>query len=134
MATRDTEFAVRTKGLGALNRSLGKIDKDMRKRSVGKLRDIAKKVRADARPLAPVKTGKLAGSFRYSASNRGASVSSNLPQAGVHEFGGTISPRGVPITIKRSRMLGRAVEKDTAHIERELEALFEQVARSAGFR
>jgi len=130
----DTEFAVRTQGLGKLNRALGKISKDIRKESIRHLRETAKEVRNTAKPLTPVRTGKLAGSLRYQASNRGASVSSSLPQAGVHEFGGRISPAGGTITIKSSRMLGRAVQQETPRIEQELGDLLDRIARSNGFR
>lgn len=133
MPRRDTEFAIRTQGLGALNRSLGRISKDLKRESIKHLRETAREVRDTAKPLAPVKTGKLAGSFRYQASARGASVSSALPQAGVHEFGGVISPRGVPITIARSRMLGTAVQREAPRIEEEIGKLLDRIARTQGF-
>lgn len=135
MARRgDTEFTVRTQGLGQLNRSLGRIDKELRKGSLREIREIAKKVRGTARGLTPVKTGKLQGSLRYSASNRGAAITSNLPYAGVAEYGGTISPKGVPITIKKSRMVGRAIQKDARSIEEQIGDVFDRVARGNGFR
>lgn len=133
MPRADSEFAIKTQGLTPLLRSLNKVNKDVSKDLKRGLRDIAKKVRSDARPLAPVRTGALARSITYSATNKGASVRSPLPYAGVHEFGGTISPNGGPITIKASRFLGRAVQKDTAHIEDEIGRLFEDVARRNGF-
>jgi len=133
LAVRDTEFSVKTQGLNQTLRALNRVNKDAGKEVKRGLREIAKKVRADARPLAPVKTGKLAASYRYSATNKGAAVGSSLPYAGVVEFGGTIRPRGVPIKFKPSRPLGRAVQKDTAHIEEELGRLFDDLARRNGF-
>ena len=134
MPKRDTEFSIRTKGLGDLNRALGKVDKDVRKDSVRKLREGAKGVRNTARPLTPVRRGVLQRSLRYSATNRGASVTSNLPQAPVHEYGGVIRPRGAPITIKKSRMLGTALQRERPKIEDAIERLVEQVIRREGFR
>jgi len=134
MARADREFAVRTKGLGALNRSLGKISKDLKKESVGHLRSIAREVRDEAKPLTPVRSGALRSSLRYQASARGASVSSALPYAGLVEHGGTISPRGTPITFQSARMLGRAVQQNTDNIEEQLGDLLDQIGRRNGFR
>lgn len=136
------DFAVRTEGLTPLLRSLNKVNKGAGKEIKQGLREIAKKVRADAKPLAPKGTKplpanrkvRLAGSIRYSATTKGASVGSALPQAPVLEYGGTIRPRGVPIKIKPHKFLTRAVQKDTAHIEEELGRLFDDLARSSGFR
>lgn len=125
---------VRVKGLAELNRSLGKISKDLRKSSVAELRDIAKKVRDDARSNAPRRSGKLAASLRYSATNTGARVTSTLPQAPVHEYGGVIRPRGVPIRIKRSEFVGRAVRDNARGIEEQIGDLLERIARENGFR
>lgn len=134
MARRgDREFAVRTQGLSKLQRSLGKIDKDLRRDSIRHLREVAKRVRGTGQGFAPVRTGALKGSFRYQAGNRGASVSSALPYAAVHEYGGTIAPRGVPIEIKRSRMLGRAVGEHAGDIEEQLGDLLDAIARRNGF-
>lgn len=134
MPRRDTEFAVRTQGLGALNRSLGRISKDLRKESIRHLRETAREVRDTAKPLTPVRTGKMAGSLRYQASARGASVSSAHPGAGVHEYGGVIAPRGTPITIQKSRMLGTAVQRETPRIEEDIGNLLDRIARQNGFR
>ena len=134
MARADSEFAVRTRGLAKLNRSFGKIDREMRKDSVRELREIAKKVRGTARGLAPVRTGKLAGSLRYSASNRGATIQSKLPQAAPLEYGGVIAPRGTPITLPRHRFVGRAIRQDARQIEEQLGDVFDRIARGEGFR
>ena len=130
---RDTEFGVKVKDLNPTLRALNKVNKDASKEVKRGLRQIAKEARADAVPLAPRLTGELAGSYRYSATTKGAALFSSLPQAGVHEFGGTISPRGVPIEIKRSRALGRAVDRNTADIEEKVGRLFESLARRSGF-
>lgn len=130
---RDTEYGVKVKNLNATLRSLNKVNKDLGKEVKKGLRQIAKKVRTDARPLAPVVSGDLARSFKYSATNKGAAVTSSLPYAGWIEYGGTIQPQGVPITIKGRRPLGRAVDRDTADIEEQLGRLFDDLARRNGF-
>lgn len=134
MPRGDVEFAVHTEGLGKLNRSLGRISKDLRRDSVRHLRHTAKNVRDVAKPLAPVRTGALARSLRYSATNKGATVYSNLPQAPVFEYGGTIAPRGVPITIPRVRMLGTAVRREAPQVEQDMARLFDVIGRSNGFQ
>lgn len=134
MPRADSEFAIRTEGLAKLNRDLGKISKDLRKDSLRELREIGKKVRSTARPLAPVRTGALARSYRYSATNRGASVRSALPYAPVIEYGRTISPKGVPIEFKESRPLGKAVQTHASDIEDQIGDLLDGIARRNGFR
>ncbi len=135
MARRaDREFAIRTTGLGALNRSLNRISRESRRQSVGRLREIARRVRGTAQSKAPVQTGRLRGSLRYSASNRGAAITSTLPYAPVHEYGGTISPRGAPITIPERRFVGRAIQQDARRIEEQVGDLLDGIARRNGFR
>lgn len=129
----DTEFAVRVEGLSALNRDLGRINKDLQKASKAKLRLVAKQVRGTARGFAPRKTGRLAGSLRYSATAKGARVTSSLDYAPVHEYGGTISPAGGEIHIRRSRFVGRAVKQDADRIEHEIADLLDFIARRHGF-
>lgn len=125
MAARDRSASLRVHGLAKLNRDLGKISTDMRKESVAHLRDVAREVRDDARPITPVKTGRLQRSLRYQASNRGASVSSNVFYARFQEYGTVNNPP--------RRMLGRAVEQNTERIEDEVGALLDRVARLNGF-
>lgn len=130
----DASNAVRVEGLAKLNRDLGRIDRQLRNDSLKHLRVMAGKVRERARANAPKRTGKLAGSLRYSVSNRGAKVVSTHPAAAVHEYGRTISPRGVPIEIKRSFMVGRALAADREDIEQQLGDLLDGIARRNGFR
>lgn len=132
---RDRSVGVQVRGLSQLNRSLGRIDKDLRRESLRHIREVTRKVRDTARDkYTPKLTGELAKSLRYSASNRGASVSSSLPQSPVWEWGGRISPRGVPILIPRTRMIGRAVEDHTDDIEEQIGRLFDRIASANGFR
>jgi phage gpG-like protein len=134
MPQRDRSVSVQIKGLGQLNRSLGRIDKRLKKESVAHIRAVARKVRDTARDkYTPKQTGALAKSLRYSAGAKGAAVTSNLPQAPVHEYGGTIAPRGAPITIPRSRMIGNAVDDHAENIADEVGDLLDRIARTEGF-
>ena len=137
----DSQFSIQTEGLNQLNRSLGKIDKDLKRSSLRHLRDTAGDVARTAgslapkgkRPLPPNRKVRLADSFKGAANQRGASVVSHLPQAPVFEYGGTIAPKGTPITINRTQMVGKAVQKDARRIEEEVGNLLDRIARSNGF-
>lgn len=134
MPRNDREFSVHAEGLRDLNRALGRISKDLRKDSVRELRTIARHVRGTAQELTRVgETGKLRKGLRYSATAKGAAITSTLPQAPVFEYGGTISPRGVPITIPRDRMVGKAVQRDARNIEEQIGHLLDRIASRNGF-
>lgn len=131
---RDRSVGVQVRGLSQLNRSLGRIDKDLRRESLRHIREVARKARDTARDkYTPKLTSELAKSLRYSASNRGATLSSKLAQAGVHEWGGTIRPRGTPITIQRSRMLGQGIQDHTEDIDNQLKSILDRIAATEGF-
>lgn len=131
---RDQSVGVKVSGLSQLNRGFGKISKDLRRESLRHIREVTRRVRDTARDKYTRKlTGELAKSLRYSAANRGAAVSSNLPQAGPFEYGGVIRPRGVPILIPRDRMIGRAVEDHADDIEEQIGRLLDRIAATEGF-
>ncbi len=65
----------------------------------------------------PERRGYVAASL--SADRRG--VVSSVPQGPVHEFGGTIAPRGVPIRIRRSAMATKAGAEMQPQVERILD-------------
>lgn len=54
----------------------------------------------------------LRGSFSYVAGESGVVFGTNVPYAALHQFGGTVQPRGataVPVSIEDDRDLARAV-------------------------
>ena len=126
--------AIRVEGLANLRKNLRNTDKDALKMVQGVVAGAAKIVAADASTLAPRRSGRLAGSIRGTTSGNKGLVRSRLPYAKVHEYGGTISPRGTPITIARSAFVTRAIERKESAVTRALEVGFEQVARRNGWR
>jgi HK97 gp10 family phage protein len=130
---RNTDLSIKANGLAKLRRDLKAIDKDLAKSFTDHLREIAKDVRDDARPRAPRKTGALQRSIKHSVRARGASVYSNLPYAGVQEWGGTIRPRGTPIEIRGRHFIYSAVDENTKHVEEELTRTLDVIADRHGF-
>lgn len=102
--------AVHIDGLADLRRDLRKMQPEARKEVTRALRAGAVVVAAAARPLAARRTGRLASGFRPGASGNTAFVRNPVPYAAVHEFGGTISPRGAPITIRPQPAVTRALD------------------------
>lgn len=90
-------------------------------------------VASDARTLAPRRTGALAGSITATTAGHAGIVKSNVPYAAVHEWGGTIRPRGTPFHIKRSEYVGRAQDRNADKVRHALETGFSAVAQSNGW-
>lgn len=125
---------VEVKGLKELRRSLRGVDR-------GALREVQKVTKAgaqivatEAKRNAPRRTGQLAGSLKATTQRTAGIVRSPLPYAKVHEYGGTIRPRGVPITIKRSAYVGRALDAKAEEVGRALAEGFDRLARANGWR
>lgn len=125
--------AIRVEGLRELRRDLRKLQPAVAKELQKDLRDAAGKVAQEARARAPRVTGRYARSIRPYVTAKGVSVGSNLPQAGVLHFGGTIRPRGVPITFKPRPVVSDAVDKATDRIIDDLGDAIEAAARKAGW-
>lgn len=136
----DGSLALRVQGLGDLRRVLRKANRDLDYGVTGGMRETAKSVRARARANAPEgpardpHRGDLKRSLRYSVTTRRASVYSNLVYAPVHEWGGTIRPRGAPIEIPRRRFVGRAVAESRRDIEAWSVGLLDEIARTFDVR
>ncbi len=128
------DVRVRTEGLAELRRDLKRLDPLIDKELRESIRDAAGKVAVTAGALAPRDSGELAHSIRPFVSGVRASVGSTLPYAGVHEFGGVISPRGTPITIRPSGFVGRAVEDHADQLVEDIGDGIDRAARRAGWR
>lgn len=132
--------AIQVEGLRPLLRDLGRIDKDLRRAATAHLRQIARETRDEAARRAPVgkrpkpARERLRRSYRYSVTQRGASIYTISPYGAVHEFGGTIEPRGVPIRIKRSAAIYGAIGARRRAIEEDVGDLLDAIARVHGFR
>lgn len=129
---RRVEDAVRVEGLAELRRALKRIDRDLDRDLARYLRSIGYGVRDRGRSNADEfrRTGALSKSIRASVTARRGSVYSNLPQAPVHEYGGTIQPRGVPISIEARGFLTEAVRQSRTEIQGGLEEILDAIART----
>jgi hypothetical protein len=135
--------AVRIEGLAALRRDLRGMTADVRRDVRLALKGGAELVARDAGPLAargtrPIPADRrprtrLADSFRAGTSGDVAVVRSRLAHAGVHEFGGTISPRGTPIKIKATPAATRALERNEERIVDAVGDAFDAVALRHGW-
>ncbi len=130
---RNHELSIEAPGLAKLRRDLKRIDADAAKELTSELREMAKDVRDDARGLAPFDEGDLKKSIKHSVRARGASVFSDSDYAEVHEWGGTIRPRGTPIEIRGRRYIYTAVGNHLDSIYVEVERSIERIADRNGF-
>lgn len=127
------DAAVRIEGLARLRRDL----RAMQPAALREVREVLKAgaatVAERARPNAPRRTGNLADSYRAGTAGNTAFLRSRLPQAGVHEYGGVIAPRGVPLRIKQSRPIGRGLDATQDRLVEQIAEGFEAVARRNGW-
>lgn len=128
------DAAVHTQGLRELRRDLKRLDPLIDRELRDAIRDAADKVAVTAGALAPRDSGALAHSIRPFVSGPKASIGSALPYAGVVHWGGTISPRGVPITFPRTEFISRAVDDHTDALVEEVADGIDRAARKAGWR
>lgn len=127
------DVGVQTEGLAELRRDLKRLDPLIDRELRDSIREAADKVAVTAGALAPRQSGALAHSIRPFVSGAKASVGSTLPYAGVVEWGGTIRPRGVPITFKPAGMVGRAVEDHADQVVGDIWDGIERAAHRAGW-
>lgn len=125
---------VEVKGLKELRASVRHMDRATLRLIQGVTRAGAQVVATEARGLAPRRTGRLGSSIVASTQGTSGIVRSPLPYAKVHEYGGTIHPRGVPITIQRSSYVGRALDAKAEEVGRTLAEGFDRLARANGWR
>lgn len=126
--------AIETRGLRDFRRDLKRLAPEVAKELTKRLRRGAERIRRRAIPETPTVTGELAGSLRVSVTTRGAAITSRLPQAGVIHYGGTIQPRGVPIEIRASEFVSRAIDVEADALLEDIEDGVQDAARRAGFR
>lgn len=127
------EARVQTENLAQLRRDLKRLDPLIDRELRDAIKDAADKVAVTAGARAPRDSGALAHSIRPFVSGAKASVGSTLPYAGWIEHGGTIRPRGVPITIRGAGMVSKAVEDHADQIVDDIGDGIEQAARRAGW-
>lgn len=127
------KYDVDVKGLADLRRDLRATDRAAGREIQKVLKEAAALAAREASTLAPRRTGALARSYRPFTRGNTAGVRSPLPYAGVVEFGGTISPRGVPITFRPYEPINRAIERRRDAIINHIGDGIEAVARRNGW-
>lgn len=136
-APLDAPGGVQTKvsieGLGALRRDFRAIGAGLNRELNAELREAASVAARDAGALAPRRTGALARSYKPFVRGNKVGIRSPLPYAAVHEWGGTIRPRGAPISIQRSAPVSRAVERNADRIIEDIGDRIEALAKRNGF-
>lgn len=111
MAQQRGPELVRVDGLRELRSTLRKIDPASARALADEIKAAAGPIVREAQALAPRRTGRLQGSIRATSSGNRLSVGSRLPQANVLHWGGTIRPRGVPITFERTEFITGPAER-----------------------
>jgi phage gpG-like protein len=124
---------VYVEGLREFRRDLKRLEPETAKLLRADLKVVGVRIAAEARSQAVQRTGAYARSIRPYVTARGVSVGSRLPQAGVLHFGGTIRPRGVPITFPARPVVSEAVDRNTDRLVNEIGDAVEQAARRTGW-
>jgi hypothetical protein len=132
VAGRDA--GVRVEGLREFRRELKRVSPAVDRELARELKRGGQAIADDASARAPRRTGKYASSIRVYAARGGVAVGSRLPQAGVLHWGGTIRPRGVPITFRARPVVLEAAERHMGRIVDDVGDAVETAARRAGWR
>lgn len=130
----DRDVGVRVEGLREFRRDLKRVSPAVDKGLGVEIKKAAENVAREARANAPRRTGAYADSIRVYATRGGASVGSRLPQAGLLHWGGTIRPRGVPITFARRAVVYEAAERQANRIAERVGDAVDVAARRNGWR
>ena len=112
-----------------LRRTEPEADKALRQ----ELREAGARIALVAASKAPRRSGALQRSIRPYVTSRGISIGSDLPYAGVVHWGGTIAPRGAPITFERRPFVEDAVEDAAEWLIDQVARSFDGAARKAGW-
>lgn len=127
-------------GARSLRRDLNRMIPGTGKLVTGVLRETIQPLAADARSRAPVGTGEndphpgqLRDRLRGVAYSTNASIRDTLPYAPVHEFGGTIRPKGTPIKIEGKHFVYDAIDAQKDDIIAKLTEAFGPWARRYGW-
>lgn len=138
--SRTTHQAFEIVGLSQFRRDLAKIDKGIGKEISKYLRVLTKQLQSEAKGRAPLgASGALRKSIKQSVTAKEMKLYSDLPYAAAHEWGATgvagsaVQPRGVPIKIHKTQMLGHTVFRNADRIESHLLGLVDHVAEVNGF-
>jgi hypothetical protein len=106
------------------------------------LKSVGKMVAGIARRRAPHKSGRLSSKIKSSVTQREMALvirSTDVPYARLQEWGSSgrpdsqVQPKGVPIKVRGSQMLGKAVYSQRSAIGRQITWAFERTAKKQGF-
>lgn len=125
---------VEIQGLRQLRRDLKRLEPEVDRELRKDLKAAGEKVARDARSRAPKVTGEYARSIRVYVTAKGVAIGSNLPQSKVLHWGGTIRPRGVPITFRPRPVVQDAVDRRENEIVEDLGDAVDRAARKVGWR
>jgi hypothetical protein len=127
------EVQIETQGLREFRRDLKRMEPAIDKELRADIKAAAARVLAQAKADAPKQTGALSDSLRVSLTARGASIYSRLPYAPVVHWGGTIEPRGAPITFRATEFISRAIEAGADRLLDDIGDGVERAANRAGW-
>lgn len=140
-----TDLAIRTEGLGELRRGLKQIAPEANEQFTKELKGVATNIANIARRRTPQKSGRLASKIKPSVTQREMAIyipsqgKGGVPYARLQEWGSSglpssqVQPKGVPIKVRGSQMLGKAVYSQRDTIVRHVQWAFERVAKQNGF-
>lgn len=122
------DATVKAIGFREFSRDMRRLDPAFAREARREYQSLGQPVLESAQGLAPRQTGAFARTLKLSVTQRGIAIVSSHPGAGVLHWGGTIRPRGVPITFPRTLFAVRAAE---AHMNRLVEGLGDAIERAA---
>jgi hypothetical protein len=124
---------IRVEGLREFQRDLKRLEPETAKLLRADIRATAARVAVEARANAPRLTGRYAKSIRPYVTAKGVSIGSRVPYAGIVHWGGTIQPRGVPITFPARPVISDAVDHNADRLINELGDAVETAAHRTGW-
>lgn len=133
-------FKVHTADLRGLRQDLESVQLGLGRELTRILREEARLIAAGAIANTPIGPGPtpgnpephMASTIASRATATGAAITSTHPGAGVLEYGGTIAPRGTPITIAQNAMAHRAADDQRAAFERRVGQRIDALLRRHG--
>lgn len=120
-------------GLREFQRDLKRLEPETAKLLRADIRAAAARVAVEARANAPRLTGRYAKSIKPYVTAKGVSIGSRVPYAGIVHWGGTIQPRGVPITFPARPVISDAVDHNADRLINDLGDAVETAAHRTGW-
>lgn len=129
---------LKVEGMWEFRKALRAVDTELPKQLRKGLNTVAELVADEAATRVPVRSGALRDSIRPRSTQSEGRVMmgrARVPYAGWIDFGGTISPRGTPMTrpfIRNGRYLFVTADEMAPRIRKESERLLNRFADKAG--